>query len=286
MLFISDDSLYLDCAYGLYKVTDNDLFKIGDINSDNSRRVRNREGEVLFLRNIDLITYDLFLLDDEVLILEDNVNLNMVGYDELIVISETLFFKDGNDYILYDDNSKRFEDIDAAFIYYNSNNNVIHYLKDNTIYYNDGSENIRVIDYIGGMLNEGEVVGDITVIKEGNEVDDTRLILFNYDMSKISIYNHLNVDRFYKLNNYNTNYIANYRNVDSQIQFLQVEASSIRTTLFIYNLENKDVDLELPFYSHDSLLSVIVIMVAIIIPITDDIKYLTYLDYSSATKKD
>jgi hypothetical protein len=136
------------------------------------------------------------------------------------------------------------------------------------------------------MLIEGEVVGDLTVIRDGTKLDDTRLLLFNYDMSKISIFNHLDFDRFYKLNDYNVSYISNYRTHENQVQFLQVEANSSKTNLLIYNLESKNVDLKLPFYSHYSLLSVIVILVAIMIPITDDIKYLTYLDYNALTKKD
>lgn len=286
ILFVSEDNLYLYCAYGLYKITEDDLIKIGDINSDNTRRVRRSEDEVLFLKNIDQNLYDLYALSDDALNLEENINLDMRGYDELIVISETLFYQDGYDYILFDDESKRFEDIDATFIYYNSTNRVIHYLKDNKIYFNDGTQNIQVIDYIGRMLIEGEVVGDLTIIRDGTKFDDTRLLLFNYDMSRISIYNHLDLDRFSKVNNYNVSYVANYRSDENHIQFLQVEANSSKTNLLIYNLENKNVDLRLPFYSHYSLLSVIVIIVAIIIPITDDIKYLTYLDYNSMVKRD
>ena len=286
MLFISRDNLYLYCNYGLYKITEDNLIKIGDINSDNSRRVRRTENEVLFLRNMDENSYELYSLSDEALNLEENISLDMTGYDELIVISETLFYKKGNDYILYDDETKIFEDIEATLIYYNSTNLVIHYLKDNIIYFNDGTENIQVIDYIGRMLIEGEVVGDLTVIRDGTKLDDTRLLLFNYDMSKISIFNHLDFDRFYKLNDYNVSYVSNYRTHENQVQFLQVEANSSKTNLLIYNLESKNVDLKLPFYSHYSLLSVIVILVAIMIPITDDIKYLTYLDYNALTKKD
>ena len=286
MLFISRDNLYLYCNYGLHKITEDNLIKIGDINSDNSRRVRRTENEVLFLRNMDENSYELYSLSDEALNLEENISLDMTGYDELIVISETLFYKKGNDYILYDDETKIFEDIEATLIYYNSTNLVIHYLKDNIIYFNDGTENIQVIDYIGRMLIEGEVVGDLTVIRDGTKLDDTRLLLFNYDMSKISIFNHLDFDRFYKLNDYNVSYISNYRTHENQVQFLQVEANSSKTNLLIYNLESKNVDLKLPFYSHYSLLSVIVILVAIMIPITDDIKYLTYLDYNALTKKD
>jgi hypothetical protein len=67
---------------------------------------------------------------------------------------------------------------------------------------------------------------------------------------------------------------------------MQVESNGDKTYFQIYDLENKVIDLKLPFYSHYGILSIIVILIAIVIPITDDIKYLTYLDFNSVTKDD
>lgn len=286
MFFLNEDNLYFYCPYGLFEVTEDELVKIGDINSDNSRRVKLFSNEIGFLKNIGEQNYELLLLDNDEIIVGETIDLELSEYDQLVVISETLFYKNGNDYLLFEDISVSFNDIDAAFIYYNSYYEVMHYLKDNVIYVNDGRDNLKIVEFIGKMLNEGEVVGDLTVLRDGTLLDDTRLLIFNFDMSVISIYNHLDRDRFYKLKDFNVSYIVNYRDVDNQLQFMQVESNGEKTYFQIYSLESKDVDLKLPFYSHYGILSVIVILIAIIIPITDDIKYLTYLDFNSATKED
>ena len=286
ILFVSADNLYVYCEYGLYKVTDENLITIEDINSNNSRRILTNEGDTLFLRTIDEDNYNLYLLTDDTLTMEESINLSISEYDQILTISKTLFLKKGDDYILYEDNSKIFKGIDSNRLYYNSEYQVIQYLKDNCIYYNDGKDNIKAIEYIGRMLEEIEVVGDVTVIREGTDFDNTRLILLNYDISNINTYNHLDFDRFFKLNDYNVSYVANYRFSNNNIQFLQVEANPDKTNILIYNLERKDVDIRLPFYSHYSFFSMIVILIAMIIPITDDIKYLSYLDFNSVTNKD
>lgn len=286
MFFLYEDNLYFYCPYGLFEITEDELVKIGDINSDNSRKVRLLSNEIAFLKNIGEQNYELLLLNNNEIIIEETINLELGEYDQLVVISETLFYKKGYDYFLYEDITVSFEDINAAFIYYNSNYEVMHYLKDNVIYVNDGIDNLKIVEFIGRMINEGEVVGDLTVLRDGTLLDKTRLLIFNFDMSVISMYNHLDIDRFYKLNDFNVSYIVNYRNVDNQVQFMQVESNGEKTYFQIYNLENKVTDLKLPFYSHFGILSVIVILIAIIIPITDDIKYLTYLDFNSVTKED
>jgi hypothetical protein len=286
MFFVYEDYLYFYCAYGLFEVTEDDLVKIGDITSDNSRKIRLFSDEIAFLKNIGDQKYELLSLNNNEISIEDTIDLEFSEFEELVVISETLFYKNGNDYVLFENAEVRFDDVDAALVYYNSNYHIMYYLKDNVIYLNDGRDNLKIVEFIGKMLNEGEVVGDLTVLRDGTLLDETRLLIFNFDMSVISIYNHLDLDRFYKLNDFNVSYIVNYRDVNDRVQFMQVESNGEKTYFQIYNLENKVVDLKLPFYSHYGILSVIVILIAIIIPITDDIRYLTYLDFNSVTKED
>lgn len=286
MFFMNNDFLYFYSSQGLYKITEEELIKIGDINSDNSRRVRLSENDFAFLKNMGNQTYVLLLLENDTVSVEETIDLTSTGYDELLVVSETLFYKNGNDYTLFSNSDITFEAVEAGSVYYNSSYQVLHYLKDNSIYINDGQENLKVVDYVGRRLVEGETVGDVTILRDGNELDETRLLIFNYDMSIISVYNHLDLDRFYKLKDYNVSYVVNYRYVDDKIQFMQVESNGEHTYFQIYNLEAKEVDLSLAFYSHYGIFTIVVILLAIFIPITDDIKYLTYIDFKSVTKQD
>ncbi|MDT8336888.1 MAG: hypothetical protein RQ856_03560, partial [Candidatus Izemoplasmatales bacterium] len=92
-------------------------------------------------------------------------------------------------------------------------------------------------------------------------------------------------DKFIKGNDYDYNYVSTYKEIDNNITFMQLEIKEDETLLKLYNLFEEDVDIPLPFYTHYGIFIMIFILIGIFVPVTDDIKYVTYINFSSVNKK-
>ena len=81
MFFLYEDNLYFYCAYGLFEITEDELVKISDITSDNSRKIGLFSNEIAFLKNIGEQNYEIYLLDNNEIILEETIDLELSEYD-------------------------------------------------------------------------------------------------------------------------------------------------------------------------------------------------------------
>ena len=159
----------------------------------------------------------------------------------------------------------------------------MYFLKENTFYANDGYMAEEIVTYKNNDYIGANNINDQLIIRTGSRLDESKVVI--YDENSLYLFNHLDHDTFFKINDYYKSYIANYRTYDDSATFLQVETKEDKTLLTIYELYQVNQDIHLPFYSHYGIFSLLILLVAILIPITDDIKYVTYIDFESRTKQ-
>ncbi len=277
----NDNQLYFFSFTGLYALDDLTITKISDFNFNDSKLFISSDGGLNLLNKRGNI-YEIYSVDSTVLTLTETIDLSSSVYDELLVISNTLFYRNITEYILYDDLSVYFPDVSGTKIY-NRELELMYFLKENTFYVNDGYEVKEIVTYKNNDYIGANNINDQLMIRVGNKFDESKIVIYNEDF--LYLFNHLDHDTFFKINDYERSYIANYRTYDDSATFLQIETKEDKTLMTIYELYQVDQDIHLPFYSHYGIFSLLILLVAILIPITDDIKYVTYIDFESRTKQ-
>jgi hypothetical protein len=124
------------------------------------------------------------------------------------------------------------------------------------------------------------------MVTDKEQLDKSKVIILDVDSEEFALYNFTdNGDNLLDSRNYGE-YIVSFQNRDSETTYLQIDKLKDTSVLQIYRVAEKANDLKLPFYTHYGILTLIWIFVGIFIPVTDDIKYVTYIGFDTVTKKD
>jgi len=279
-----DDNLYFFGYFGLYLLDEVSIEKISTHSYTNTRVFFDNDNTMNLVYGSGINIYEIYEVLDNQVNLVETIDLNLHTYQQLEVISETLFYRNDKDYYLFEDSSIKFENISGEKIY-NKEMQLMYYYLNIKVYLNDQTETKTILSLTPNKIAFGGMVQSEIIFTDGNQLDKSRLLIFNKDMSEIQLFNHMDTDKFIKGNDYDYNYVSTYREIDDNITFMQLEIKEDETLLTLYNLIEEDVDIPLPFYTHYGIFIMIFILIGIFIPVTDDIKFVTYIDFSSVNRK-
>lgn len=277
-----NDNLYFTGYFGLYIVNEENIEKISSLSYTNAKIYFDSQNIMYLLHGSSEDAYEIYEVNGNQVELTETVDL--IFFDQLEVISETLFYKLDKDYYLYEDMSIKFENISGEKIY-SKDRQLMYYYLNSKVYLNNQVETKTVLELTPNKIVFGGIVQDKIIFTDSERLDESKLIIFNEDMTSINLFNHTDTDKFIKSRDYTYNYVASYRNINDSISFIQLETKEGGSLVQIYNLVEGQVDIQLPFYSHFGLYIVFIILLGIVIPITDDIKYVTYIDFASVNNK-
>ena len=240
--------------------------------------------KVLFAQNIyDRQIYD---LNGDSLVLDRNLDIDDYNqFGMFTVISQTLFYEKNSVYYLEADPTINFANATGYLEYDKSSETLYSVTGENIIEYNNNSE-VVLLEYKYREIEDVGFYGNKIMVTDKKELDKSKVIIFDVDSKEVALYNFTdNGDNFLDSRNY-AEYIVSFQNRNSDTTYLQIDKLKDTSVLQIYQMVEKANDLKLPFYTHYGILTIIWIFVGIFIPVTDDIKYITYIDFDSVTKKD
>jgi len=278
-----NEYLYLIDYSGLYIINGEDIYKISHLSISNSNIFFSDDNSMRVLHSALSKIYQIYEVIGEEITLIETIDLNLLEYQDLVIISNSLFFKNENNYHLYYSEEIVFENI-FGNVLYNDESKYMYFFEDNKFYISDGANTTKVLDLIGFHIDEGGVISNNLILIDRDGLKERRLLIFNDNMEQIALFNHLETKKFVKTNDYERKYL-NYREIDGKIVFMQIDYKDEKHILQIYNLDENPVDLKLPFYTHFSYLFLFLIVIGVLIPISDNIKYVTYVDFISTTNK-
>lgn len=288
-----DGHLILLGEYGTYLLTTDTVTKISDVSSYFARYYY-QNNELYILNRASNSIFEIYKFNNGEIILTETIDLNTTTYDNLLVISENFFYEENNKYVIYEDSSISFNTRNGLPIY-DKNKKVIYYteVKDNvlepniTIYQRiDVNGEISKITLDKMHNSKGIIIDENIYFTEYLESDINRIEIMNSNLEFDAIFNHLELQPFWITNIFSNSYIVNYQEKDNNLEFLQVEQNNKNIVLRIFQLQERNVHLELPFYTHYGIGIFIPIIIAFFIPITNYRKSITYISFEEALKKE
>ncbi len=289
-----DGYLILLGKHDTYLVTTDSAIKISDISSyyakyyylDNKLYFLNRNSETIF---------EIHKFEDGVISLSTIINLETTTHDNLLVISDNYFYEENDKYILNEDPSISFA-IKEGSPLYDADNLVMYYVTKNyakTVYQKEAINNETLTISLKKNHNSiGIIVDNNIYYTEEIKTIKSRVEIINSDFEIDAIFNHLELQPFWIGNNYKfygttneNSYISNYQEQDNNLEFLQVDKNNNYFILTIYQIEEKDIDLNLPFYTHYGIEILIPIIIIFFFPITNYRSSIGEISFLSKIKK-
>jgi len=278
-----DGNLYFGDMNGLYVLDENNCTKLSEMNpyfffdSDDNLKV-------LFAQD----TYDrqIYDLNGDSLVLDRNLDIDDYNqFGMFTVISKTLFYVKDNIYYLEDDPTISFSNVSGYLEYDKDSKTLYSVTTESIIKYNNNSETV-LLEYKYREIEDVGFYGRKIMVTDKEQLEKSKVIILDIDSEEFALYNFTdNGDNFLDIRNY-SEYIVSFQNRDSETTYLQIDKMKDTSVLQIYRVAEKANDLKLPFYTHYGILTLIWIFVGIFIPVTDDIKYVTYIGFDTVTKKD
>lgn len=270
-----------------FLVTPDSATNISNISSYNSMSYY-LDNELYIINRFTASVFNIYKFDDGVLSLTESIDANTAGYDNILVISETLFIDINNNYYLYDDLSISFSeepgtpiyDISKQILYFSTSNyyNTEHH----KVYFDDETETIslqREHNYIGLIIDEKiYLTADI-------ESKKNRVEIINDDFEIVAIYNHQELEPFWFQNFFTNSYIGNYQENNETLEFIQIDENYRQTMITIYQLEEKDVYINLPLYTHYGIGIFISLTIIFLTPISHHQGTFTVIGFEEMSKK-
>lgn len=241
--------------------------------------------------------YEVYRFNSGTISLVESIDLRTSTFDSLEVVNNKLFYvkEDTGTYFLYDtlDISKEFSGLFGELIY-DSDNSIFYMANPEGYFYNDGNGNVKLLDSFKVPASKGVLFNGLIYYFDNEygygfrkPLGDSRVIIINPETKEVSLFNHLETHKFLRDKDYISRTVVNYKVTDSGIEFVQTEVRYGDSTLNqIFLITEKPVANKLPFYSHYDIYIFIWLLVGLLIPITDNIKYITYIDFASVTKND
>jgi hypothetical protein len=292
--FTENESLYVFAKTGLFHI-DRDGFSTltNDLTFFNARLFYDEE-DVSFLRQIGPTTYEIQVLDSGTLRSSRTIETADTEIEKPIVISERLFEQKDGFYHFAED--RRYPIEDDVITLFDHQTMTMTYIA-NTKYQTSAIKDITIkaIDKEGNEQSEtfnkrydltGIIAGDhyyLTNFEEGIE----RIDIIDSSLLATAIHRPIVSEPLWFSHAILSAYISTIKNSDASLEYLQVESSADRTYLTIRTLNEEETGLDLPFYSHYQPLIFLAIVVAMLLPVTDNRQYITFVGFDHLrTKKD
>lgn len=289
-----DDHLILLGKNGTYLVTPDNTTNISSINSYGTAKFY-QNNELYYLYKQGFKKYKIYKFNDGNLTLTEKINLTTTTYDNLLIISQNCFHEENNQYVLHDDPSISFKK-ELGFPTYDEYRQIMYYVQtmdhtglhrttylkidangetsEITLAKIHNSKAVIIDDYIyftKDDLEEDEDIGRIEIMKSNYEFD--------------AIYNHLELQPFWFMNKFDKSYIANYQEKDNILEFLQVDQSNKRIVFTLQQLQEREIGLNSPFYTHYGIGIFIPIIFAFFIPFTNYREKNTFMGFEKITNQ-
>jgi hypothetical protein len=293
-LILHKDYLILNSKGAIYLIDETNITNLEVFDNTVSYFYYEDSDDLFLLVQVSLKEYQIYKFISGDIVFVENIDLSLSEYDTLEIFNYTLFYLsiDESGYFLFEDPQVSFLDLSGELIY-DLDNRVFYMANDEGYYFNDGTKNTKIIDSFKNKAIKG-ILTDETLYYLDLEYDyglrkdlnDSRVIIINAETKKLSLFNHLESQKFLRDKDYYSKNIANYKETETGVEFLQIETSRNSVLFQIFKIEEQPVTFQLPFYSHYDIYIFIWLLVGLLIPITDNIKYITYIDFASVTKND
>lgn len=290
--FVVDNLVFFLYMNSLYIIDNNALNLVYSFSTEYLEIIVGENNELYILHQVNSSNFDLYVVDNIGVELEKTINPIALGYEGLAVVSQTLFFYNQNTYYLYGDEDLFFANVDGTIVY-DRESRTIFYYDISGLYQVFNDKKDKIIEPFRNSLielhaHEGQLfIMDLNYgFGDWAIVDGSRIIVYEIESGNFFLYNHQSFKRIVKSNDYHAKSVLKYRFSENGMSFIQVETNVGESNLVLYFLEEKKIDIQLPFYSHYGILTLIWIFVGVFVPITDNSKFLVYLDFKSMTNKE
>ncbi len=294
MFTFYDDHLILLSKNGTYLVTPRNAKNISYMTSYDSGKFY-QNSELYYLYKRGLKEFEIYKFNDGKLALTERIDLTTTEYDNLLIISQNYFHEENNQYVLHEKPSISFKK-ELGFPVYDENRKIMYYIQTiehtasrSTTYLKINADGETSKIRLAKKHNPKAIIIDdyIYFTKDNLEEDRNigRVEIMNSNFEFDAIYNHLKLQPFWYKYQFNKSYIANYNEKGNLLEFLQVDQSNKRIVFTMQQLQDKEVELKLPFYTHYGIGIFIPIIIAFFIPITNYRKGNTFVDYEKVSNQ-
>lgn len=290
--FTENETIYVFAKTGIFSIDRNGFSTItNDLTFFNARLFYDGE-TVSFLKQNGPSTYDVHTLESGTLSLSRQIDTEDAGIENPIVISERLF--EQNDGFYHFDEEIRYPIEDDAITLFDHTSMTMTYIS-NTKYQTSAIKDIRIkaIDDDGNERVEtfnkrydltGIMAGDhyyMTNFEEGIE----RIDIIDPSLRAVAIHRPIVTEPIWFTHAIERAYVSVIKEVDESLEYMQVESSSDKTYLTVLRLYETKTGLDLPFYSHYQPLIFIPIFIALLLPVTDNRQYITFIGFDHLRQK-
>jgi hypothetical protein len=275
--YVDGDLLLFD-TYGIYQVSSSGLTELEAISSFYSKHYTVND-QLWLIERTSPSDYRLYQYTNGDFTLSETLDTNSQSFNELIVISDSLFQLSDTTLSLHSNDLISFPNKLNHNFAYDVENKIMYYSQ-----FIDGADDVLVAfktETNYSKITADGIESEIT-IKGQHSVD---IVAYNYrlfvtgfktlevigeDFEFSTIYNHVEIKTFLKARKYDTVSYSQFKMVDeSNIDFLQVEKNESTLLIQVNRLVEENNPLKLPFYTHYGFLTFIPILFACIFELTD-----------------
>jgi|GEM_PF-3290565 len=286
-----DDILFLGIN-GLYTVEGDQVTLVEHLTVFDSK-IYYEDSKTRFLVNTDWRTYEIHEFNDGLNTVIDTIDINIEDYDHLTIISKTLFYTKDDVWYLYSNPSVSFDEVGNGF-FFDPETDTMYTSKpkdqtnltraSHTFSKLEVDGSVQKIELYRTHNENGMIIGDKIVYTNLGDTEYYKVEFIDDDFEFYGYYKHHRIRSFFIMNELKKSYIVDYKNNDENLEYMQVDANSKHTLITIYRINEKEAPMHLAFYSHYGTLSLVWVIALIFIPITNNNKGITYVDFDSAMK--
>jgi len=274
-----DNKLLLFAEYGIFVINGESYTRISELSArdtkyyfyNNELKLHNRE--TVNISNIYSYSSDSFVLDE-------TVNKNDESWLYLIQISDSLFYYLDDKAYLYHNPSISFEFMSTHTKTYDSKNVIMYYREYQEIQGSNESKVDLQTEYVkinsSGNSTSTILEGNrsFNILARDNSIylcGGNRLeVIGGSDLSYLAMMNHLDYNPFFFLDEYIYSDRYMYSFVDENtLEYIESYTNSNELVVRICEIQEKNVYIDLPFYTHYGILTIIPIAIAALSDFTD-----------------
>ena len=286
--FTAEDSVYALLEDGIYRVSTSSSETVESGSFEDATLLNTPEGWRI-LKEESGGTYLLLSVEDG--IPETQRTFDDLSSDQsLIVISGDIFINDGSYYEKMDDPSMRFETRQGIPSFFADNDTMLFvetgYTPEASVYGSryltlDADGNEKIVSFNRRFNRHGLFSGGtLYLLPETNEPLG-RIEAMKEPIDFEGIHRHYESKRFWSPDGFKDSYIVAYKDEGNQLKYLQIDHKDDEALLTLTSVENKDLAMPLPFYSHYGLGIFFPIFLAMFLPISNYREHITIIDFKS-----
>jgi|GEM_PF-2101257 len=298
--FTQNERLYYLSNNALYRLS-RDAFVLVHQFGVNETQVYEVDNLPHFLVEEENLTYGIYRMEDNQISLLTTIDFTVnEDIDQFKVIDQSLFYRQGDDYVNYHHIDTSIPESIMRPIYDNE-----HHLLYYTFYDEDNYETFYTqvqddqttkeqkrqrLQNIYGFTSNGYVFY-YPVLNTSNE----QSLYYGKEFHHIDIMDHTfkfqavqqlaNYKTFFFSNTYIEKDIISYQTRDEGFAYLQIDKNSEETLLTYHLVEEKETGLDASFYSHHALWMFLPTLLALFIPLTNYRQHITFLGYQEHIDK-